>query len=288
MSDIAVRIRAGGAVGYYVHPVSSSDPFGEGGLGSIPVDIIPDALAGDLDALEVACLWSDEIGTSELWYRFLNLGIPVAPSAGTDVMTNLYRTMAVATTRVYVRTGGQPDLETYLDGLRAGHSFVTTGPMLLLRVGEEGAEPGEITTSGSTSFEINLHSAVPVDRLELVVNGRVVWSDVGLVEAGTSRARGEIMLPAGGWVAARAVGGADGAIGWPMMGSYAFAHTAPVWIDERGSTDPGARSTAAGDLLRALDNARRRLDRAYAGAPIPRLQQRFDEARQHLTTIIGE
>ncbi len=280
--------RAGGAVGYYVHPVSSSDPFGEGGLGSIPVDIIPDALAGDLDALEVACLWSDEIGTSELWYRFLNLGIPVAPSAGTDVMTNLYRTMAVATTRVYVRTGAQPDLETYLDGLRAGHSFVTTGPMLLLRVGEEGAEPGEITTSGSTSFEINLHSAVPVDRLELVVNGQVVWSEVGLMEAGSSRVAGEIALPVGGWVAARAVGTSSAAPGWPMMGSYAFAHTAPVWIGELGSTEPGARRAAAADLQRALVNARRRLDRAYAGTQIPRLWQRFDAAREQLDALLQQ
>ncbi len=280
--------RAGGAVGYYVHPVSSSDPFGEGGLGSIPVDIIPDALAGDLDALEVACLWSDEIGTSELWYRFLNLGIPVAPSAGTDVMTNFYRTMAVATTRVYVRTGERPDLEAYLEGLRHGRSFVTTAPMLLLRVGEDGAQPGQTTPAGATTFEIDLHSAVPVERLEVVVNGRTVWTDVGLLEAGTSRVRGELTLPEGGWIAAKAVGAAADSVGWPMMGSYPFAHTAPVWIGARGSSDPVARLAAAEDLLRALNNARRRLDRGYAGAEIPRLHERFDEAHERLTSIIRE
>ena len=279
--------RAGGAVGYYVHPVSSSDPFGDGDLGAIPVDIIPDALAGDLDALEVACLWSDELGTSELWYRFLNLGIPVAPSAGTDVMTNLYRTMAVGTTRVYVQTGDRPDLPTYLAGLRAGRSFVTTGPMLLLRLGGHAAGPGEVVAAGRTSFEIDLHSAVPMERTELLVNGTVVWTDAGLLEPGTARFTGEIDLPEGGWVAARtsSPGPPPDATTWPMMGSYPFAHTGPVWIGERGSTAPEAQVAAANDLLRALEFATTRLESAYAGASIPRLRARFAEARDRLQAI---
>ncbi|HJO04868.1 MAG TPA: CehA/McbA family metallohydrolase [Acidobacteriota bacterium] len=279
--------RAQGAVGYYVHPVSTGNPFGRGGLGQIPVDIIPDALAGDLDALEVACLWSDEVGTSELWYRFLNLGIPVAPSAGTDVMTNLYRTMAVGTTRLYVDTGQRPDLTSYLAGLRAGRSFVTTGPMLLLRVGAPSVGPGGVTPTGRTPFEIDLYSAVAVDRTELMINGTVVWSEAGLSEPGAAHYSGEIDLPVGGWIAARTLGSSSGGDGnaWPTMGSYPFAHTGPVWIDERGSTEPVSRAAAADDLLRALEVATARLERAYAGTPIPRLRQRFEEARQKLVAL---
>lgn len=279
--------RSQGAMGYYVHPVATSDPFGDGGLDAIPVDIIPDALAGDLDALEVACLWSDEMGTSELWHRFLNLGIPVAPSAGTDVMMNLYRTMAVGATRVYVNTGQRPDLASYLTGLRAGRSFVTTGPMLVLRLGAAAVGPGEVTAAGRAPFEIELHSAVPVERTELLVNGEVVWSDVGLAEAGTARFAGEIDLPTGGWVAARTLGpgAVDGDTTWPTMGSYPFAHTAPVWIAERGSSEPAARAAAAADLLRALEVATASLEQAYAGTPIPRLSQRFEEARQKIVAL---
>jgi hypothetical protein len=35
------------------------------------------------------CIWSDELRTSDLWYRFLNLGIPIVPSGGTDAFPPL-------------------------------------------------------------------------------------------------------------------------------------------------------------------------------------------------------
>ena len=86
----------------YVHPVSIRDPFGVNPA-SIPLELIPDGVLGDLDAIELACLWTDELGTAEVWYRLLNLGRAVVPVAGTDVMKDYYRTMAVGTTRVLAR-----------------------------------------------------------------------------------------------------------------------------------------------------------------------------------------
>ena len=78
----------------------------------LPLGLVPDAVLGDLDTLEIACLWSDELGTTEAWYRLLNIGAAIAPSAGTDVMANLYRTMAVGTTRVYVKPEGRLTLSS--------------------------------------------------------------------------------------------------------------------------------------------------------------------------------
>jgi len=78
---------------------------------------------------------SDEVGTEEAWYRLLNVGVPIALSAETDVFSNFYRSMAVGTARVYVRIEGELNLPSYLDGLRAGRSFVTTGPFLDFRGG---------------------------------------------------------------------------------------------------------------------------------------------------------
>ncbi len=49
-------------------------------------------------------------------------------------MTNFDRTMAVGTTRVYVRREGALTLPNYLDALRDGRSFVTTGPLLDFRM----------------------------------------------------------------------------------------------------------------------------------------------------------
>ena len=99
--DIA---NAQGGLGGYVHPVSGQDPFGSNGFG-IPLNLIADAVHGKLGHIEVGCLWTSAVGTAEVWHRLLNLGIPVAVSAGTDVMNNFYRTMAVGTTRIYVKNG---------------------------------------------------------------------------------------------------------------------------------------------------------------------------------------
>ena len=85
--------------------------------------MVADGVLGAFDLLEVACLWSDEIGTSRLWYRFLNIGVPIAPSGGTDVMNNLYRTMAVGTTRVYAYTGGATDSEIALTSARPARAL---------------------------------------------------------------------------------------------------------------------------------------------------------------------
>jgi len=273
---------AQGGLGYYVHPVSGPEPFSEGREGLVPVELIADAVLGDVDALEIVCLWSNPLGTTDVWHRLLNLGIPVAPSAGTDVMTNFYRTMAVGTARVYVKTGEARSWATYLEAFRAGRSFVTNGPLLDFRIG--GVGPGEVLAgdvlvSGPVEWTLDLRSAVPVERVELLVNGTVVWSDSGLSEPGQRTYRDRVELPEGGWVAVRAVGGETQ---WPAMDMFSFAHTGPTWIGAMGSTDPGARARAATELLRVLEVSERRLLEGYGDAEIPRLRARFQQARDRL------
>jgi TolB protein len=267
-------------IGAYVHPVGVRDPFAEGNERSIPLEMIPDGVLGDLEAVEVVCLWTDELGTSEVWYRLLNLGRPVVPTAGTDVMTDFFRTMAVGTVRVYVRAGEDASYGAYLEGLRAGRSFVTTGPLLDFRVA--GAGPGEVVATGTRSaeWELDLYSATEVDRIEIVVNGRVVHAEAGLAAPGRRTYRGTVDLPEGGWIAARAVG--DEPAGWPTMSTYPFAHTAATWLGRVGSTEPAAEREAARDLLRALDVAEARLEAGYEGTEIPLLRERFRQARAEL------
>ncbi len=115
------------------------------------------------------------------------------------------------------------------------------------------------------------------------MNGRVAWSAAGLAEAGTRTWTGSVRVPAGGWIAARAVGGVTR---WPAMDSYPFAHTAPVWIGQRGSRDPHAAREAARDLLRWLDVADRELASGYGQAEIPKLRARFAEARRRLEDAV--
>ena len=294
--------RRHGGIGYYVHPVGVVDPFAEANRERVPVELVADAVLGDVDALEVMCLWSSFEGTAALWHRFLNLGVAVAPSAGTDVMLNFYRTMALGVTRVYVDTGGALDWPTYLAGLRQGRSFVTNGPFLQFRVGGEGegaadssyaggpggpgdplgVGPGGVVASGPASWSLDVATATEVDTVEVLVNGQVVFAEKGIAQPGSRSYAGTVDLPAGGWVAARARGGPTR---WPSMDTAPFAHTAPIWIGERGSADPDARRQAATELLTILHTSRARLVAAYADTPIPRLAARFDEAEAHLRAL---
>lgn len=273
--------RAQGGAGYYVHPVSGTRaPMSDAGMNVLPVEIVADAAHGMIDLMELVCLWSNSVGTTELWYRFLNAGFPVAPSGGTDVMADFYRTMAIGATRVYVRPEGAFNWETYFAALKAGRSFVTNGPMLDLRVGDR--QPGDVIASGSrdVSFDLGVFTAVPVDSVAIVVNGKTVWSGAPPDSSGRGRYQGKVRVPAGGWVAARVVGPTIDR--WPAMAEYAFAHTAPIWIGKVGSTDPGARRAAATELLKALGVAERRLKAGYAGSDIPKLEAYFGEARSTL------
>ena len=282
-SDALLFARRRGGMNSYVHPVSGRDPFPRGGPpAGLPLELVPDALAGDVDTLEVACLWSDELGTSEAWYRLLNLGLPVMPSAGSDSMHNFYRTMAVGSTRIYARPEGALNLTGFLAAVRAGRSFVTTGPLVKFKVG--GAEAGGTINAPpgqAVAWELDVWSPLPAERVELLVNGKAVWSGKGPDAPGHKTYAGRIDAPAGGWVAARVYGGASA---WPVMDSYPFAHTAPVWFTRVGSTDAPAARAAAQDLLRWMDVAEKRLAEGYAGAPAARLRRRFADARRALET----
>ncbi len=275
--------RAQGGLGVYVHPISGQTaPFTGQAMASIPIGIIPDAVHGAFDLLEVVCLWSNSIGTTELWYRFLNAGFDVMPSGGTDVMTDLHRTMAVGTTRVYVKPDGPLSWGSYLTALDAGKSFVTTGPLLELKVA--GQEPGGVVDAGGeVEVSLGVHTAMSVDSIAIVVNGRTVASEVAPAAPFSKTFTRKVRLPRAGWIAARVVGPA--VVQWPAMANMTFAHTAPIWIGSRLSTDPEARRGAASDMLQALTVAERRLEAGYAGTAIPKLRSHMASARTKLEAM---
>ena len=276
------QTRAQDGVNSYVHPVTTRTPFGEKAPTGIPLELVSDAVLGDVDTIELACLWSDELGTADAWYRLLNVGVPMAPSAGTDAMVDFFRTMAIGTTRVYVKTPEPLTMDGYLSALKAGRSFVTTGPLVQFTAGS--VEPGGVvkTSDPTTPWILNVASAVPFERVEILVNGAVAWSGDGVKEAGAQTYRGTVKTPAGGWIAARVHGGTSA---WPAMDSYPFAHTAPVWFGAVGSTEPAAAGRAASDLLAALDVAEGRVQQAYKEAPATTILGRIADARKKLQAL---
>lgn len=278
-AEVLQFAREQSALAGYVHPVTPDDPFAPGQLRSIPVGFVADAVLGQVDLIEVECLWTSGPGTAALWHEVLNLGIALAPSAGSDVMSDYYRTMAPGATRVYVRPDGQLTASSYLEALGSGRSFVTNGPLLDFRVAE--AQPGGVIEGGTVEWQLDAYSALPFERVDIFVNGEVVETLEGS-GAGHRAYDGSLEAPAGGWITARVTGANTG---WPALDSTLFAETGPIWLGAVGSTDPRARRASAERLLEALDVARTALDAGYGDAEIPKLHRHFDAARARLVEL---
>ena len=170
----------------------------------------------------------------EIWYRLLNCGIPLPASTGSDWFV-------CSNNRVYVDLGGAGfDYDRWIDGLKAGRTFITNGPVLLLRA--DGAAPGDtlqVQPERELEVEVELASHHRVDRIELVCNGAVVrrWKRPGGV--GKERIRDRVAVRSDGWIAARCYS--------HVRDSYAqeiFAHTSPIYL-RCGSSNPAARPDAA-------------------------------------------
>jgi len=68
-ADVLRFARNQSALGIYVHPVGVRDPFENVDAGNVPISLVADGVLGEVDLLEVACLWTDEIGS---WGRHLS------------------------------------------------------------------------------------------------------------------------------------------------------------------------------------------------------------------------
>lgn len=276
---------AQGALATYVHSVSGdTDPFDDLSANGLPQELVIDGVLSDGMGLELVCQWTSPLGTSQAWYRFLNIGRVMPATAGTDMMANFYRVPAVGTARAYVpATNAADGFGSAVEQVRAGKGFVSTGPALLFDVA--GQAPGSVVDPGARNWSLNLISVRPVDRIEIIVNGEIVDTLKGFKGASSRTYKGKVNLPSGGWVAARAVGGKTA---WPIMSFTHFAHTQPIWIGQKGSVEPKAARAAANDLLKALAFSERNFTQAY-GASVPAgLTDRIAETRRQLTKIAAE
>ena len=247
----------GGLVGY-VHPFDwRIDPAKEVSLSN---QLPADALAGKVDYIEIVG-FSDHKATAEIWYRLLNLGFRLPAGAGTDAMAN-YASLRgpVGLNRVFLETAGSREPSALRAALKAGRSFASNGPLLGLRLGA--AAPGDTLTladSGSTRYRVALRSPVPVDHLELVMNGRVIRSFKLRGARRDHDAEGDLTIPRGGWLLLRAWNdGADPRV----LDLYPYATTSPIWIDQPQGTPPAHGDAAyfAAWLERVLAAAQSRSD----------------------------
>jgi hypothetical protein len=188
---------------------------------------------GRTDAVE--WLLQERRGHRE-YYRYLNLGYRLPLAGGTDKMSS---DTAIGLCRTYVRIPDEPlTYDSWCRNLKAGRTFMTTGPLLDLEV--EGASPGddvELPEGGGT-IEVNarVRSIFPVHSIEIVMNGEVVARSESGSGGGSLSLRESIVVDRHSWIAARC-GGPDYFDGGRHVDSWErpiFAHTSPVYVSVGG------------------------------------------------------
>ncbi|MCU1274559.1 MAG: translocation protein TolB [Bryobacterales bacterium] len=171
-TDMFRKASAQGAVTGYVHAFSGdADPL-ESTLGvakAFPVD----AALGTVQAVE----WSHPSRAQlRVWHHALNNDLAITPTGGEDSINNLHHTNLIGSVRTYVHLNGPLTAEAWLNGLRQGHTFFSTGPLMDLRI--NGRLPGDTirlpATGGSLSVEGTVWSIAPLSKVVLYSNGQVV------------------------------------------------------------------------------------------------------------------
>lgn len=216
---------AGGTVGF-MHPFSGRVDTPEAVSGSeIPVD----AALGLADFYDVICFWYDELRNAEIYYRLLNAGFRLAATGGTDNFSDVWRDPGPGASRTFAHLEGPLSVDAWLEAIRERRTFATNGPLLFLTV--DGRLPGsEIRVPGGHAGErevvVDVASNSPLDRVEIVVNGRVAEVQDARGRGDRFRIESRVALEGSGWIAARALGPSS-----PLVpDSYAFAQTSPVWV----------------------------------------------------------
>jgi hypothetical protein len=210
----------------YVHPANAPNFEGLGGAGAheLPVDLA----LGKVDAMDVLSNL-DEIASMEIWYRLLNCGFRLAISAGTDSFTNVADHYTPGGGRVYVHANTPLNYHDWVGEYKRGHSFASNGPVLSFTVdGHEAGDDLRFPAGSRQTLRVKatMMTQVPVDRVEIVVNGKPMISR-------DARGRKQVTLDEplpldrSAWIAARALGPWHRLI---LNDTQAFAHTSPAYV----------------------------------------------------------
>jgi hypothetical protein len=162
----------------------------------------------------------------DTFYRYLNLGMRVPFSTGTDWFIYDFA-------RAYVPVRGDLTAAKWLAGLREGKSFITNGPLLELET-ERASIGGTIDFFGPNRVTVVGRGLGRLDfgGLELVHNGRVVHRVRSEEEDDYFYAemRHSLSVNEPGWFALRIP--AD--VGKTELNRPLFAHTSPIYLEMEG------------------------------------------------------
>ena len=213
----------------------------KGGLAIVPhfpfphSEVIAEVVLGKVDGLEIRDFHVPTMDTFAVheWYRLMNCGYRVPAVGGTDKMS---AGMPVGGVRTYAYIGDDElSHVSWSDAVRAGRTYTTSGPLMDFTV--EGLRPGDELTlpesGGSVHVTATATCAMPINKLEIVFNGKVI-AQVSSKDGAKMLAIDEsIDLPGSGWIAARAV---SDLVAWHVWPVNFAAHTSAVYV-KAGRTD---------------------------------------------------
>ena len=187
---------------------------------------------GRLDGVEMIMqqdFWHGE------WYRYLNCGYRLPLIGGTDKMSS---DVPVGMYRTYVRIPDDEEFtyEAWCRNASKGRTMLSGGPIIQCSV--EGREVGDtIDLPGPGTVEVSAwaESVVPMSRLEIVRNGRVVAASESSTPTRRLRIDESILIDGNSWLAARAGGpGYYGYTHYDVWRRGIFAHTSPIYVSVGG------------------------------------------------------
>ncbi|MEX2288611.1 MAG: CehA/McbA family metallohydrolase [Planctomycetaceae bacterium] len=197
---------------------------------------LPNLLGGRIDAQNI---FDGSVRDSykDSYYRYLNVGLHVPFSTGTDWFIYDF-------SRVYAAVEGDVTIESWLNALKQGRSFITNGPLLELRVADktlgETIELGEPKPLGVIA---KARGRLDFQRIELVRNGAVIASAASKPVGRHFEAElaTDVQNTAPGWLALRTPPPPikdDPALQQPVakneLGRDLFAHTSPIYVNVAG------------------------------------------------------
>ncbi|MFO0905874.1 MAG: CehA/McbA family metallohydrolase [Pirellulales bacterium] len=160
----------------------------------------------------------------EDYYRLLDSGFQLPLTNGSDHPARI-----AGCARAYVQIDGQFDYEKWIDGIRRGRTFTTSGPLLFLTVDDAG--PGTVLTPSPNQpakAKLQAYSRFPLGRVQIVSNGEVLKE----IETSEREVALECDVPIdqSRWVVARSSRNEH----WNALWHPDVAHTSAIYIHRDG------------------------------------------------------
>ena len=198
----------------------SIEAHGTGGNHEPPVNVIH----GLTDSF-------DQLGPAD-FERFLDCGFRIPLTNGSD-----HPARVVGAARAYVRIDGDFSYEKWIDGIRRGRTFTTSGPLLFLDV--DGHTPGDSIArdpDDRVTVRVWAVSREPLGVVQVVSNGVVIAEET--TAETTAELAVELSVRESRWIVARASRGG----GFNCIERTGIAHTSAVQVvvDGRGVFRPEA------------------------------------------------